>query len=103
MADAPAEERHASWLELFFDLVAVAGIGALAHLLEADESGTGLAIYVISFAAIWTIWACFTLYSNIRGEAVRTSTMLLGMGVLGVMIAAVPEIRSEHATAFAIA
>lgn len=108
MSDAPAtdltpEERHASWLELFFDLVAVAGIGALAHLLEADDSGTGLGIYVIAFTAIWTIWACFTLYSNIRGEAVRTSTMLLGMAVLGVMIAAIPEIRSEHATAFAIA
>ena len=97
------EERHASWLELFFDLVAVAGIGALAHLLEADESGTGLAIYVIAFAAIWTIWACFTVYSNIRGDAVRTSTMLAGMTVLGVMIAAIPEIRDEHATAFAVA
>ena len=97
------EERHASWLELFFDLVAVAGIGALAHLLEVDDSGTGLGIYVIAFAAIWTIWACFTLYSNLRGEAVRTSTMLAGMVVLGVMIAAIPEIRSEHATAFAIA
>ncbi len=97
------EERHASWLELFFDLVAVAGIGALAHLLEADDSGTGLALYVIAFAAIWTIWACFTVYSNIRGGAVRTSTMLLGMAVLGVMVAAIPEIRSEHATAFAIA
>jgi low temperature requirement protein LtrA len=101
--DLTPEERHASWLELFFDLVAVAGIGALAHLLEADDSGTGLGIYVIAFTAIWTIWACFTLYSNIRGEAVRTSTMLMGMAVLGVMIAAVPEIRSEHATAFAIA
>ena len=43
------------------------------------------------------------LYSNIRGDAVRTSTMLLGMAVLGVMIAAIPEIRGEHATAFAIA
>jgi low temperature requirement protein LtrA len=97
------EERHASWLELFFDLVAVAGIGALAHLLEADDSGTGLGIYVIAFAAIWTIWACFTIYSNLRAEAARTSTMLLGMVVLGVMIAAIPEIRSEHATAFAVA
>ena len=29
--------------------------------------------------------------------------MLLGMTVLGVMIAAIPEIRDEHATAFAIA
>jgi low temperature requirement protein LtrA len=101
--DLTPEERHASWLELFFDLVAVAGIGALAHLLEADDSGTGLGIYVIAFTAIWTIWACFTLYSNIRGEAVRTTTMLMGMAVLGVMIAAIPEIRSEHATAFAIA
>lgn len=96
-------DRHASWLELFFDLVAVAGIGALAHLLEVDESGTGLALYVIAFAAIWTIWACFTVYSNIRGEAAQTSTMLLGMVVLGVMIAAIPEIRDEHATGFAIA
>ena len=66
--------RHASWLELFFDLVAVAGIGTLAHLLEVDESGTGIAVYVIAFAAIWTIWACFTLYANIRGDAARTST-----------------------------
>jgi low temperature requirement protein LtrA len=97
------EDRHASWLELFFDLVAVAGIGALAHLLEVDESGTGVALYVIAFAAIWTIWSCFTLYSNIRGAAVRTSTVLLGMVVLGVMIAAIPEIREEHATGFAIA
>lgn len=98
-----SEERHASWLELFFDLVAVAGIGALAHLLEVDESGTGIALYVIAFAAIWTIWACFTVYSNIRGNDVRVSTMLLGMVVLGVMIAAIPEIRDEHATGFAIA
>jgi low temperature requirement protein LtrA len=97
------EDRHASWLELFFDLVAVAGIGALAHLLEADDSGTGLALYVIAFAAIWTIWACFTVYANIRGDEVRTSTMLLGMVVLGVMIAAIPEIRVEHATEFAVA
>src|SRR5215467_11029771 len=59
------EERHASWLELFFDLVAVAGIGALAHLLGEDSSTGGLAVYVIAFTAIWMIWACFTLYSNI--------------------------------------
>ena len=46
-ADAPepteSAERHASWLELFFDLVAVAGIGALAHLLAEDSSNGGIA------------------------------------------------------------
>ena len=39
------EERHASWLELFFDLVVVAGIGMLAHLLQEDHDRGGLALY----------------------------------------------------------
>lgn len=38
---APAEgERHASWLELFFDLTAVAGVAQLAHLLHGSPGGT---------------------------------------------------------------
>lgn len=98
-----AEERHASWLELFFDLVAVAGIGALAHLLEVDQSGGGTAVYVIAFGAIWMIWACFTIYGNIAGERVHVMVILGAMFVLGVMTAAIPEIRGEHARAFAIA
>lgn len=35
--DSVAElERHASWAELFFDLVAVAGVAALAQVLVAE-------------------------------------------------------------------
>lgn len=97
------EDRHASWLELFFDLVAVAGIGMLAHLLEEDDSSSGLAVYVIAFTAIWMIWACFTTYSNLNADTAFVSVILVGMSALGVMIAAVPEIRGEHATAFAVA
>ncbi|MEP9363167.1 low temperature requirement protein A [Nocardioides sp. CN2-186] len=97
------EERHASWLELFFDLVAVAGIGMLAHLLEVDDSDSGLAVYVIAFTAIWMIWACFTTYSNLNADTTFVAVILVGMSALGVMIAAVPEIRGEHATAFAVA
>jgi len=98
-----AEERHASWLELFFDLVVVAGIGMLAHLLEEDETGGGLALYVVAFVAFWIVWACFTTYGNIAGEQTHTLPMIAGMAVLAVMTAAVPEIRDEHARAFAIA
>jgi low temperature requirement protein LtrA len=97
------EERHASWLELFFDLVAVAGIGMLAHLLGEDSSSGGIAVYVIAFTAIWMIWACFTLYGNIAGQEMHVLVILGAMSVLGVMTAAIPEIHGEHATAFAVA
>ncbi|MGI5238040.1 low temperature requirement protein A [Dactylosporangium sp. CA-139066] len=40
-----AEERHATWLELFFDLVIVAAVAQLAHLLHdgisVDKVGRG--------------------------------------------------------------
>jgi low temperature requirement protein LtrA len=96
-------ERHASWLELFFDLVVVAGIGQLAHLLAVDATAGGLGLYVVAFTAFWLVWACFTAYANIVGDAVHTVTMLVGMACLGVMVAAVPEVHGEHARAFAIA
>ncbi|WP_395690183.1 low temperature requirement protein A [Nocardioides sp.] len=96
-------ERHASWLELFFDLVAVAGIGMLARLLVDDTSGGGIAVYIIAYTAIWMIWACFTLYSNVAGQGAHVVLILAAMFVLGVMTAAVPEIHGEHATAFAVA
>ncbi|QHT56430.1 low temperature requirement protein A [Cellulomonas sp. H30R-01] len=103
VADGVAVERHASWLELFFDLVAVAGIGALAHLLAHERTGVGLGVYVLAFAAFWLVWACFTTYADIAGETTRTVTMLAGMLALGVMTAAVPGIEGEHQRAFAVA
>ncbi|MFD6031202.1 low temperature requirement protein A [Cellulosimicrobium funkei] len=97
------EERHASWLELFFDLVVVAGIGMLAHLLQEDHDGGGLALYVVAYTAFWLVWACFTTYGNVAGEGARSLPILAGMAALAVMIAAVPGIHDEHARAFAVA
>ncbi|MFB7887070.1 low temperature requirement protein A [Cellulosimicrobium cellulans] len=97
------EERHASWLELFFDLVVVAGIGMLAHLLQEDHDRGGLALYVVAYTAFWLVWACFTTYGNVAGEGARALPILAGMAALAVMIAAVPGIHDEHAQAFAVA
>lgn len=97
------EERHASWLELFFDLVVVAGIGMLAHLLQEDHDSGGLTLYVVAYTAFWLVWACFTTYGNVAGEGARALPILTGMAALAVMIAAVPGIHDEHAQAFAVA
>ncbi len=102
-ASPVGEERHASWLELFFDLVVVAGIGMLAHLLQADHGSGGLALYVVAYTAFWLVWACFTTYGNVAGDDARPLPILGGMAALAVMMAAVPGIHGDHAQAFAIA
>lgn len=102
-APEQAESRHATWLELFFDLMAVAGVAALAHLLHEDVTWHGVLTYTIAFTAFWVIWAVYTTYGNVKGDDAHTATMLGGMVALGVMTAAVPGIDGDHARAFAIA
>ncbi|MFI6874999.1 low temperature requirement protein A [Streptomyces sp. NPDC050400] len=102
-AAATAEERHASWIELFFDLVVVAGIGMLAHLLHDAGSLTDLFLYVVLYLAFWTAWANVAMYGNVAGERAHTTGMLAAMALLAVMVTAVPEVRDEHAAAFALA
>ena len=85
--DAP--ERHASWIELFFDLVVVAGVGQLAHLLSHGPSLIDFGLYLLLFLAFWIAWAAFTVYGNVEGDTARIPFMLLAMLGLAVMVAAV--------------
>jgi low temperature requirement protein LtrA len=96
-------ERHASWPELFFDLVAVAGVSVVAHQLEADQSWQHMAVLAVAFAAFWILWASVTTYGNLLADNASIAVLFASMAVLGVMAAAVPEIYGEHARAFAIA
>lgn len=96
-----AEERRASWTELFFDLVAVAGIGQLTHLLHRGPSLGEFGLYVVLYLAFWVLWACVTVYSNVAGEQARTTLVFGCMFGLCVMMAAVAGMPDEHATVFA--
>ncbi|WP_210718704.1 low temperature requirement protein A [Streptomyces galbus] len=96
--------RHASWLELFFDLVAVAGVAQLARLLQGEPDAHDVAVYAVLFVTFWTAWISNTLYGDVAAERTRTRTLLLGMFGLTVMAAAVHGVRDgEHARAFALA
>ncbi|MBN9740389.1 hypothetical protein DMP23_04595 [Amycolatopsis sp. A1MSW2902] len=95
------EERHASWLELFFDLVAVAGVAQLSHLVRGTTSWSDAGLYVVCFVAFWTAWMCFTVYGNVTGEAARAMPVLLAMAGLVFMAGSVHDI-GEHAQGFAI-
>jgi low temperature requirement protein LtrA len=105
-------ERHASWAELFFDLVAVAGVAALAQVLGAGLDAAALGLYALLFLAFWLSWTTFMLYSNVAAGQTRVLRLLIGMFGLGVMAASVPGVAhtvlggggsSRPLTVFAIA
>ncbi|WP_157975214.1 low temperature requirement protein A [Glycomyces dulcitolivorans] len=102
MSEQMTSERHATWLELFFDLVVVAAVSQLTHLL-VHPSGVHVAAFFVLYTAIWLVWTSFTIYSNVASEATHTRTMLLGMVGLAAMAAAIPEATGAHSAVFAAA
>jgi low temperature requirement protein LtrA len=95
--------RHASWLELFFDLVAVAAVAQLAHRLHGAPSPLDVALFVLLYLAVWLTWSSFTLYANVAGEKTRRRSMLAAMLAIAVMAAAVPEATGERVAVFVVA
>jgi low temperature requirement protein LtrA len=75
-------ERHASWLELFFDLVFVAAITALAGQLHAEHSLEGLATFAGLFVPVWWAWMAYTWYAAGFGAERGASRV----GLLGAML-----------------
>jgi low temperature requirement protein LtrA len=90
--EATKTERHASWAELFFDLVAAAGVAALAHVLGSELDAAALGLYALLFLAFWLSWTTFMLYSNVAADQTRVVRLLIGMFGLGVMAASVPGV-----------
>lgn len=60
--------RHATWLELFFDLVFVAVVGVAAHGLAHTEHGDisreQLVRFFLVIVPLWWVWAGHTLFAN---------------------------------------
>jgi low temperature requirement protein LtrA len=57
-------ERHATWFELYFDLVFAAAVVELANGLTKDPSGAVFARFAGIFVALAWAWTGFTVYAN---------------------------------------
>jgi low temperature requirement protein LtrA len=90
--EADQGERHATWLELFFDLVFVISIAEVVHTLEdyrtlGDFLGTaGL------FVAVWWAWVGYTVYA----DRFDTDDLLHRVLVLAGMLAVIAMALSVH-------
>ena len=103
MSSPAVEERHATWLELFFDLVIVVAVAQLAHLLHDGPGLREVFLFVVCYYAMWSVWTSFTLYANVSGDLTRVRSMLLAMFGIAVMAAAVPHVTRGEPAAFIIA
>ncbi len=59
------EERHATWLELFFDLVFVLTIAELAHYLHDHLTVGGFLGFAFLFLPVWLVWSNFSYYADL--------------------------------------
>lgn len=64
VGEGAGTERHATWLELFFDLVFVFAIAELAHLLHSDASWAGIVGFAALFIPVWWLWIDFSYYAD---------------------------------------
>jgi low temperature requirement protein LtrA len=60
--------RHATWLECFFDLIFVVAIDDVTHILSHTHEGHLDPLqfwkFVLIFIPLWWIWASHTMYAN---------------------------------------
>jgi low temperature requirement protein LtrA len=99
-------ERHASWLELFFDLVFVVAITELSHYLVADHSAGGFLRFAALFVPVWVAWQGYMAYAtrfdtDDLGFRVAYFGAMLAIAALAVLIGDVAH--GEHTAAFAVA
>jgi low temperature requirement protein LtrA len=78
-----ADNRHATWLELFFDLVFVVAVAEAAHLLEVDQSVDGVLRFAALFVPVYVSWQGFSIYS----DRFDTDDLLFRLSLLAAMLA----------------
>ena len=83
------KNRHATWLELFFDLVFVSSIGVVTHNLAHTHNNhlvpEQIWLFPLQFIIIWWIWIVHTLFSNRFNHDSRTER-IFSLTIMSLMI-----------------
>ncbi len=93
IGESSEEERHATWMELFYDLIFVVAIAQLAQKVYEDISLPSFFSFVVLFLPIWLSWFSTTLY------ATRFDTDDLGhrlLTALGTLAIAAMSVNIRH-------
>lgn len=98
--------RHATWLELFFDLVFVVAVTELSRLLVVYPSAAGFLRFSGLFVPIFVAWQGFSFYADRfdTDDLVMRVAFFTGMLAIAAMAVLIGDVaRGEHTAAFALA
>jgi low temperature requirement protein LtrA len=93
-ADTAAVERHATWTELFFDLVFVVAIAQLAAGLHGNLTASGALTFAGLFVPVWWTWTTYAYVADLFDaddapfRAVLLGAMLFVAGLAATLPAA---------------
>lgn len=93
------EERHATWLELFYDLVFVAAVSQLAGCLSQDVSVAGTLRFAALFVPVWWAWVGQAFYATRFDPDDLTHRLLVFLQMFGVAALAANARQAFGATA----
>lgn len=100
-----SQPRHATWLELFYDLVFVVAVSQLAHQLSGHVDVKGFLSFVMLFVPVWWVWIGTTFYANRfdSDDPIRRVLMALQMLAVAALAVHVHHGLDESSKGFAIA
>jgi len=103
IGEAENEPRHATWLELFYDLVFVVAVSQLAHKLSGDVSLRGFLGYAGLFVPLWWSWIGITFYANRFDSDDPIRRVMMGLQMLAIAALAVNVHHAWSTTSFGFA
>ena len=105
LAGDEVDDRRATWLELFFDLVFVAAVGQLANSLAGHPTFPRFLGFVAVFVPVWWAWTGFTFYANRfdTDDLPYRLLTLLAMFFVAVLATTVRSVFGGHSTGFVVA
>ncbi len=97
-------ERHASWAELFFDLVFVFAVTEVSSLLGTDPSWSGALHALVVFVPIYWVWVGVTVQADVQDLTTPPMRIVVFLVALGgmFMALAVPDAYTSRGVLFAL-
>lgn len=95
--------RHATWLELFFDLVFIVAVAQLGAVLREGLTLVGILEYASLFVLVWWPWLGFSYYADVFDTNDLFSQLAIIVVMFGVIILSQTIPNALHGESFAFA